>query len=339
MKKSFAIAVFASFLLALSLSAQTANHPSKTVTAPLNWILTDIPAGPLLGQIICGPNSTVYLRRESPNENAFESAITEISFAGKSNTISPNEGTGLQGRVIFSAFNTDSSGNLYAIANSSREAEHSYLLAYNKDGHFVWKSSLRQPIHASFVLPLNDNRFLISGTLPSKAGQRLQSVTSIFDDGGNELKSLKLSDDDASQSQDPQSSIFFNPTIQLGDAKVGRDGSIYLLKASPEPTVLVIDGEGTILRTLKLKPPAEKAQAYDFFIGRRGIAIAYSPAQESQQLLNADLALYNSETGAIVQMYSTSVHGILACMEDDSLIYMGPTPDHKNYRLGRTPLP
>jgi len=297
-----------------------------------------LPVGPLLGPIICGPNSTLYFRRQFAYENASEGPVTALSTNGRSKTIDLKEGTGLLERVIFSAFNVDANGNLYAIGNSSRDWAHSYLVAYDKGGQFVWKSSLNQPIHASFVLPLGNNRFLISGTLPQPAGQRLQSVTSLFDGGGNELRSLKLPDDDSEQSADPQTGTFFNPTISLGDAKLGPDGNVYLFKASSVPRVIVMDTEGKTLRTLKLTPPAENAQPEEFFISRQWIAVAYLSAQGDRQVANGDLALYNPETGVVLQMYHTPGGGILTAIEDNALIYMGPTPDHRNYRLGRAPL-
>lgn len=319
-------------------SAQTASEAPKTLAAPANWTVTDLPVAPLLGEIVSGPNSTLYFRRQFPNENTLEGAITILASSGKSRTINPREGTGLLGRVIFSAFNVDAEGNLYAVANSSQEND-SYLIAYDKDGHFLWKSALRPGIHAAFLLPVNNNRFLVSGIILSSMTKKkpLQSITSLFGSGGNELKSLKLPDDDSQQSADGKDGMYFNSTIELGNARVGPDGNIYLFKASSIPRVIVLDTEGKTLRTLKLVPPNKTAQASDFFISGRGIAVSYQP------LSTANLALYNAETGALVQTYSTISAdgrgmGILAGLEDNSLIFMGPTADHKNFRLGRTPL-
>jgi hypothetical protein len=315
----------------------------QNMPAPAKWKVTDLAVAPLFGAIVCGANSMLYLRTSAGTGNPFEGKITALSADGTSKLFDPKEGTGLQGHVVFSAFNVDPEGALYAVANSSQEFKNSYLVAYDKQGHFVWKAALHQPLHATFVLPMDKDHFLISGVVAEpKPGIPPQTFTALFDKGGNELKSLKLPEDDSSTSKDPQTGLIFNTAVGLSTARMGPDGNAYLLKASAVPTVQVLDADGNLLKTFRLTPPDENEQAYDFFLTKNSFAVSYMPADDPHDGVKPSIpkiVLYTASTGETRTTYFAPATMAPSCSEGDSFTFIASTPDRKQYQIGTIELP
>jgi hypothetical protein len=173
-----------------------------------------------------------------------------------------------------SGLNVDRAGNIYIVGNSSEE-KNSYLVAYDAGGHYMWKSALPLPIHASYVLPMANSRFLVSGILPRKTAEdNFESATLLVDARGNAIKSLKAADDDAGQAKDDQGN-YVNRTIQQSNARIGADGMVYVLKASSPAKIQEIDQNGNLQKTLELTSPAAGARAYDFFVEKDSFVVAY----------------------------------------------------------------
>src|SRR5882724_8043700 len=162
--------------------AQDAPPPAlKKLGLPTIWKTTSVPVGSIFGQIICGPNAKMYFRRESAKQSGYLTPITELNPDGTIVVFDPYQGVGLQGRVILSGFDAGNDDHLYAIANSNADGK-SYIIAYDDIGRFDWKAPLSKGVHATFVLPIGQDRFVVSGVLPRKADtEQWISVTAIFD--------------------------------------------------------------------------------------------------------------------------------------------------------------
>ena len=319
-------------------SAQNKADVLQNLPEPRSWKITDLPLDPIFGNVVCGADSTAYFRREFAKSNPMEGAITALSVDGKSTLIDPKLGTDLKGRVIFSAFNVDSKSNLYAIANSSEDPNYVYLMKYDDSGKFVSKVALEKKVHASFLVPMKNDQFLVSGMVPLQAlGEGRPSLTSLFTGAGAEVKSIKLATDDSVTTDGADGDKSFNPTIQLGSALVGPNGEIYVLKASPHPTIQVFGPEGKLVRSLAFSPPTEKSQAYDFFVLGHSIAISYQ--EDESPLFIRYLMIYDSASGRTTAAYENNIRGILACGSGNKITVIGPTSDHKNYQIGQISLP
>lgn len=330
-RKTFFLAL--SFLPAGTLAQEAAKQPPKLLPAPTEWRTTELNATSIADKIVCDVHSTMYFRLDEAKTNPFEGKITILSVDGKSRTIEPKAGTGLQGRVIFSGLNVDRAGNIYIVGNSSEE-KNSYLVAYDAGGHYMWKSALPLPIHASYVLPMANSRFLVSGILPRKTAEdNFESATLLVDARGNAIKSLKAADDDAGQVKDDQGN-YVNRTIQQSNARIGADGMVYVLKASSPAKIQEIDQNGNLQKTLELTSPAAGARAYDFFVEKDSFVVAYMPANDDAPLTQGNVMLYDAKSGVLKGRYQTQPRGILACGQDNMLTYLGPTPDHKLYHVG-----
>jgi hypothetical protein len=144
---------------------------------------------------------------------------------------------------------------------------------------------------------------------------------------------LKFADDDSNQPKD-QNGVYFNPTIQFRNARLSADGTVYILKASAPAKIQQIDQEGNILKTLELASPAPGAHPYEFFIKGNSLAVSYLPTQEGGTLNQGDVMLYDAKTGSLKGRYQTPGGGIFACGQNNTLTYLGPTPDHKLYHVG-----
>jgi hypothetical protein len=339
MKTLMLVAVF---ILPTFVAAQEQSKETpQTMAVPTQWKTTDLSVAPVFGNIICGSDSSMYLRTATGKENPLEGNITVVSADGVSRTINPKEGIGFGGRIIFSAFNVDRDGALYTVANPSQEYKNSYIIAYDKEGHFVWKAGLHQPIHATFILPMANEHFLISGFLPDKWGVAPKTVTSVFDKGGNEIKSIKLPEDDTSISKDPINGGVFNSAVQLANARLDDDGKAYVFKGTAVPTVQVIDADGNVLKTFKLASPDANQQAYDFLLLKDSFAISYMPADQPSGEIKPIIPLvvvYDSKSGQQVTTYVGPETMSPSCSGNNTLTYIASTPDHKSYQMGTATL-
>src|ERR1700687_370846 len=335
MKSTLSLVVLVFSAISLLFAPRTLeNEVAKPFPAPTNWTATEVVAAPILGNIACGSDSSVYFRVQQANHNPLEAPITRLSPDGSAKTIDLRNGTGFAGHFYVFAFNVDTDGVIYAVAKQDADS-HWYLVSFDKNGQYTGKVPLQESVRASFLLPMKKTRFLISGIEPdSKQGS---SVTSIFNELGESVKSIKLTDDDAAATPMPEAGTF-NPSIQLGAAEVGPDGYTYILKASGYPKAQVIDSDGNTIRFLTLTPPAESARAYGFHVlGGGSIAVEYQTDPAQPNAAERYVELYNAATGKPSVTYLAGGIGIVACSSGNSLLLMKPTGDH-HFALGRAPL-
>jgi len=317
-----------------TISKGSPSHPELPM--PAVWKTTDLPAEPIFGNVVCGPHLSLYFRGQEKLQNPLESPITELTMNGKSSTFDLKNIPDLQGRVSIFAFGVDPNGDIYAIAKSEADAA-SYLAIYDRQGRYVGKASLQVSLRASFLVPVNNTRFLLGGiTIPKSKGVNPQPVTALIDSRGNKLKSLAIPEDDQAGAALPGSGRFFNASVELGTARVSSDGYIYLFKASATPNVQVLDSQGNTIKNLRLLPPAPGAQAFDFFLVGKSVAAVY----QIEQPLNGEqqfVEFYSAETGEPMSTYVKRAPGILACTEGETMVFLRPTADHR-YALGEVSL-
>jgi hypothetical protein len=347
MKRGLCPVLAAFLVLTSSLLAQEPRDAPRTnhrdveshqdLPMPSSWKTTDLPAGPIFGNVVCGPHLSLYFRGQGKLQNPLESPVTELTIDGKSRTLDLTKIPELRGHVYIFALGLDSRGAIYAVAKGEENAV-SYLAFYDRQGHYLGKSALQEPVRASFQAPVNNNLFLIAGmTMPKDGGANPTSVTALIDSQGSKLRSLAIPEDDQAGAVLPDSGRFFNPSVELGAARLGSDGYVYLFKAASTPTVQVLDAQGNTLRNFQLTPPAAGAQAFDFFLLGNSIVAVYQLGQP----LNGEYQLvefYNAKTGKPTVTYAKRAPGILACSEGKTLVFLRPTPDH-HYALGKVALP
>jgi hypothetical protein len=318
-------------------AARDTGKAFQSFPEPISWKTTEAASTGIVGNVVCGPDSSIYYRPSQAYQNPLEEPLTVLSPDGKLGTIDLRTGTGLPGHIYVFAFNVDSKGKFYAVIRSGKETT-SYLASYDKQGRFLEKAPLQEPVRPTFLFPMSDEQIVISGMAPRPAAGRgpAVSVTGLFDAEGHELKSLKLPDGDAGETVTPVTQTISNTTIEAGNARPGPDGGAYIFKASPTPKVQELDASGDVLRVLDLAPPLPGAEAFDFFgLSRGTIAVAYEIDQGPYTGLY--VSLYNGSTGAAKATYLDRGKGILACSEGNSVIIMRPTADH-HFALGRVAL-
>ena len=324
MKQKLSILFGLFLVLSPSLAAQQTHNDPRTASGespshpelpmPTVWKSTNLPAEPIFGNVVCGPHLSLYFREQEKLQNPLQSPVTGLTMNGESSTFDLKNIPDLHGHVSVFAFGVDAGGNIYAIAKGEEDPA-SYLAVYDRQGRYVGKVSLRDSVRASFLVPVNNTRFLLGGTtIPRSKSENPRAVTALIDSQGNKLRSLAAPEDDQAGAALPDSGRFFNPSVELGAARLGSDGDVYLFKASPIPRVQVLDPQGNPLRDFLLSPPAKGAQAFDFFLLGNSLVAVYQleqPVNGEQQLVE----IYSAATGEPTATYVKRAPGILACTE------------------------
>ena len=119
-----------------------------------------------------------------------------------------------------------------------------------------------------------------------------------------------------------------NPAIELGQAKVSGEGTVYLLNPSKVPVLRVLSSEGKVTRTLKLKSPAPKGSPFDLFAEGSNLIVAFQNTitVEGKRVHQLLYASYNLTTGEISRVYEQKAKGIVACIKDNRVIWLGSGP-------------
>lgn len=320
---------------------QTALLPDLPTTNILKP--TRLEVGALFGNIVCAADSSMYFRRLlalGPVESALRLPVTRLAADGTFNTIPLGKIPELEGEINVFAFNVDRDGSLYTVVQAQGDADRQYLIAFSPKGEFLWKSTLSVSLRPSFLLPVPNQHFLISGMTPPKKGEAPSPVTGLFYRDGGLVKSLTLPLD-AAATIEMEPGRMVNFAIQRGSAKLGPDDLVYLFKAEPHPKVQVMDTSGTTLRILELAPPVEKDEPFDFFVDRHSVVVAYQqqlPERNGKRAVRMVFAVYDATTGEPIIAYEQKTRGIVACIEDGSITYLIPTPD-QHFAIARAVLP
>jgi hypothetical protein len=337
-------ALAVSLLFAPSLFAQDAATPASHLPPPANWTTTDVPVGQTVNPYVCGQNSKVYFRRIRRGDSVFKAPVIALSLDGTSKTIDLRSDIGLTGDVEIYAYNTDSSGAIYAIAKSTDHWQ-PHLVSYDEDGRYVSKVALQESFFARFMLAINDNRFLAAGmkrpaTLTYGPDPKA-SITSLFDNQGKEVKALKLPEDDATITMDL--GISSDDPIEFGTARLGPDGRVFVFKASAQPRVQILDADGSTQQVLTLTPPTKTSEPTDFFVVDHSRAVVvyarHLPFPDDRTTMSQFITLYDTDTGEMLANDTYDVPGNIVCSEGNSLVFMTAAPDRRHYQLGRSTIP
>ena len=309
----------------------------KQLPAPTQWKITDVPVRPIFGNVVCGPSLSLYFREQSSTQNPLQAPVTRLTQDGKSTTFDLTNIPEAGGHAYIFAFGVDALGGIYAIAQGHDGA--SYLASYDRQGRYLGAAPLQQSVRASFLLPINNTRFLLAGMMPPRKGGDANpaSLIALIDSQGTTLKSLAGPEESKSGSFLPASHRFFNPAVELGAARVGSDGYVYLFKASATPQVQVLDSSGSLVRGLHLAVPAPGAQAFDFFLIGKSIAAVYQIDSQSADNGRQIVGLYDDVTGEPLMTLAKDAPGILACSQGSTLAVLRPLPNHF-FALGKVSL-
>jgi hypothetical protein len=249
--------------------------------------------------------------------------------------------------VIATVFNVDKHGNVY-VAIQVGTSDQWYLAVYANDGRFLRKIKLPEGLVPSFLVPIENSRFVIGGVKSRTTAEesRTASLVALLDKDGAQLKSLSLPDDDEHEEVTKQTGgkyvtySVLNSTIEHGRAVVGPDGDVYIFRASPEPTVQILDSYGNPLRVISLATVTQDLLPSNFYVFDDAIAVGYELTKENLCPVKGFFALYGRQSGKLLENFSIPLAPkLLLCAQSHALLYLKASPGDKSYEMARIQVP
>ncbi len=308
----------------LSLTAQALRIvPTSTHVLQTEW------NQPLHLPVRCDEDGNIYFRK-------FGSGITSspvVRVSQKHDDVTSfsiaNE-PGLKGASVHD-FAVTTDGTVFELVHAGNDV---YVVDFSDDGSVRSKSKLEKqfwPEHLA-VTPDGD-RFLIAGTeLLEKDGKPPRLVTAIFDNSGRLVKDLTLQHDPAilkePRAGEPRIENYFTsqeilPLVQ-GETQVGRNGDLYVVRASRPPEVFVLNSSGELVRKITIDVPEN---------GMRLGGIQFSDSRFAAQLYQADasgqvqkqvMAIVDISRGTTERAYqfADGLGGVFACYDGSSFTFL-----------------
>ncbi len=313
----------------------------------VRWSGTDLPASLVAGTTVCEIDSEVYVRLLKESQLWTASPITLLHQTGRVDEIDLRGAAEGRQDVIATVFNVDKHGNVY-VAIQLGTSDQWYLAVYANDGRFLRKIKLPGGLVPSFLVPIENSRVVIGGVKSRTTGEesRTASLVALLDKDGAQIKSLSLPDDDEHEEVTKQTGgkyvtySVLNPTIEHGRAVVGPDGDVYIFRASPEPTVQILDSYGNPLRVISLATVTQDLLPSNFYVFDDAIAVGYELTKENFCPVKGFFALYSRQSGKLLENFSIPLAPkILLCAKSHSLLYLKASPGDKTYEMARIQVP
>ncbi|HZQ92000.1 MAG TPA: hypothetical protein VFA60_09425 [Terriglobales bacterium] len=295
---------------------------------------TTLPVGTVVGPIRCDSDGNIYIRTFDGKGSALQNPLVRISSNGKEvRRFDPKRVPGLSEHFTSLLYTVGGVGKVYQIVSDweNQTVFHEYLVTFTKDGEYVGRAEFETHFEPYVFLALPSGGFLLSG-IPSegKTGGESQrkTLTAVFDSDARIVRDLTSDSDNGPES----STATTNPTIQNGDARVGTDGSVYLLKASTPPRVQVISERGELLRELKLEPPMPGAQALELHSAGDRLFVRFQSEPKLDPVTKTRkrsvvFAAYDPQSGQRTVAFQSSVKGMTACIQSDRVTFLVPGND------------
>jgi hypothetical protein len=307
-------------------------------------------ATPILFPARCDREQNVYLRFYA-YPNTLEAPWLKISADGKITATyslaSVTEYKNLQG-LDFAIGPRGEFVVLAAGPNPKNEKESKVVVVtFDPDGSYRAKAELgiESTISPAKILPLPDGNFFVTGRLLEDNGGSQTDVTqtasvqtskpfnAIVGPAGRIIKSFSIQNDVVSKPSSKQSepSGTSLPEIALGEAVLGDDFNIYLMRRTQNPSVFVISASGELIRSFEIKRPSETATSIDMKWGAGGkLAFLFRvPSTQTGASPSLILSVVDSQTGETQINYQpgTETGAAVACFTPNGITFVGATDD------------
>jgi hypothetical protein len=280
----------------------------------------------------------IYLRPIPPDTSPLVAPLVGLSLDGKSKVQSD-----LRTMPEFSAhqfvspiYTVDKSGNGYffvrSVASNPKDQSHekTYIVKFSRDGTYSSTTELDRTLWAYSFAVFPSGNMMIAGLDRAPYAQepesRARSMTGIFDSEGRLKYELKAPQ---KETMNAATAKLFNreavdPAVEFGDAVIGPDDLLYLLKGGPEPRIEVWSEAGQKLRELKLTPPFKNAKTDAFLLVAEGtIAVGFEgPIDKKPKDRSVVWAVYDSYTGNPRRFYNNSILGQMICLEEGRFTFL-----------------
>jgi hypothetical protein len=290
----------------------------------------------------CDADGNLYIRRFASNRPL--GPVVKIDSDGKPTALFAPSAFATLGLDRVDAFSPAPDGGIYQIAQKGVIKPLIYVLHYSPDGS-VSSTRLDADFEVYTFAAFPNGSFLISGTQrdPMDKNDHGRGVTKVFSADGRELAAVTFRDPKqksqepvrpagsksvadagakagtAAPNQQMQKDTPAEPArvsekqagaLDVADAEVGRDGNLYVMRASAHALVDVISPSGKIMKTLKIATPLAPSIPNSFHVSENRLAVLFW--NEEKQALA--ISVVDAQTGRKIAAYSSSADfGIFAC--------------------------
>ncbi len=322
--KTSASALACMLLISDLVCAQPALQPSPSETHRLS-----------VGQSItipikCDGEGNLYLRSRAAGPATFD--LTKFSPAGTRIAEYKNSDIPGLGDAFVHDFSIGSDGKVYELVQASGDKV--FVLRFSSNGQFESKTELtfEKSFMPSQLVALTGGGYFISGTQNGDEPHVGDggALNAIFDDSGNLVRQISLKADSKPKQGDSKAKKSHhrpeieNAAVRFGRALLGYDGNIYLMRASLPPIVYVVSPSGTLVHTVKLQSPFEKATPVVLMMDGGRLAIEFSdPAAEDTN--STILRVANAQTGEKIADYriAPELTEAVACYSGNKFTFLG----------------
>lgn len=198
------------------------------------------------------------------------------------------------------------------------------------------QSTVRLEIERGFVpqhlAVFPSGEFLLSGTI-----DRAMPKAAVFNAGGKLIKTIYEPEDEEARNQ----TVAHNPNYLfeasadqrfgvydiMGDAAVGPDGNVYLLRAAPPALVFVISPKGEVTRKFRVDPGDDSLISSSIWIHANRLAVAFQPRRGMPALALVkvvDLEGRPVTSHALEHQDQKEFVGEMACYGDQGITFIRP---------------
>lgn len=311
-------------------------------------IVTSIPAQGVLGSAQCDANGYIYLRPLGP----------DVSLASPVIAIKPDGQEGAQYKIdgipqftgktiVAPAFTVDAFSRLYYIVEqvpqSKDDERRNYIVSFGHDGQLRSAIQMEGNVMPYTAAVFNSGKFFVLGIEASGEVEQLSSgpvqssirkpVAAVFDENGKMLRRIRTIENSAEMAGSEGAKA--SPAMINAAARLGPDGSIYLLQTKPKATLHVISESGQETRTVDLETPSRESTATDFRVLPGRILVRFAEPIEKANDGTAlprkiEYSLYDSMSGSVLGVYdeTPSTRGLLACADAGEITLIVPSNDN-----------
>jgi hypothetical protein len=313
-----------SILLAFQLLAHgQSSHPVVPLQLSGEPRATEVPNGIALGAPQCDSSGDISLRYASASGNVYAPGVAQVAPDASTQLIalSPLPDATASHTFIFAAGDDASLYEILRASASGAQSESNQVqyVRFDNDGALRSNATFADEFVPSMLVPLPSGDFFAAGVTLQRGDESVKenSLAGIFDPDARLLRRLR---------SDPHTEVIVggkkqakhdNADVDItgGTARLGDDGSIYILPSGEHATIAVANQAGRITRRMTLWEPFETSVASDMWVSGNRLLVTYEGEADDPKD-SFVYVLYDAQTGEVIRAYRPEFSGILACFQD-----------------------
>jgi hypothetical protein len=304
--------LFTLFFTAVWLAAAfaTTSRPLDFDSQPMR---TDAPAQASMGAVASDSAGNIYLRYQPLKGSSFRGGLTKIARTGAVTNINIGKIPDIDEGSIALIHAVSPEGRIYSIVNMEKAIASlsgtTYLAVFGNDGSLTSRTPFEFNFRPTMLVPLPDGSVFVAGIRRAKSNSESgrESFTAIFSADGKLRREIhrdspKLSDEDKKYG-------YVDKDIEIGQAKLGDDGNVYVSNADGTK-ITAVSQSGRVVHDVRLEKPFAAAEFNTFFVSGTKLLESFWGKPSPPDEVKFPYVLYELETGKLIAQYEPTFKGI-----------------------------